>query len=236
MRWFGKKKKEEENTSPKFSAEEEKVIDTIMTAQAPIDVRQAVAMIDSLVQTQMSNLVLQLQVHRLISESDIWEGVESSLRNPEHKHMFALIADLPSQMKAEQTQSGLSFDNDTVMSLLQFAGDAVADEDEPYLVVIFTDGEDFAAYGANLSIPSEGIEIGPDTIEGLEKVIVDFIDGYRQANNNSPTEAVLVLHYPELSEGLVLSTNLYSVFNDAGIRSQAGIVRAGSQVTVVHHE
>ena len=236
MGWFGKKKKKEENTSPKFSAEEEKVIDTIMTAQAPIDVRQAVGMIDSLVQTQISNLVLQLQVHRLISESDIWEGVESSLRNPEHKHMFALIADLPSRMKAEQTQSGLSFDNDTVMSLLQFAGDAVADEDEPYLVVIFADGEDFAAYGATLSIPAEGIEIGPDTIEGLEKVIVDFIDGYRQANNNSPTEAVLVLHYPELTEGLVLSTNLYSVFNDAGIRSQAGIVRAGSQVTVVHHE
>jgi len=236
MGWFGKKKKEEENTSPKFSAEEEKVIDTIMTAQAPIDVRQAVTMIDSLVQTQISNLVLQLQVHRLISESDIWEGVESSLRNPEHKHMFALIADLPSQMKAEQTQSGLTFNNDTVGNLLQLADNTVADENEPYLVVVFIESENLTAHGGNLQVLEKGFEVGPDTIQGLETIIADFISTYRLMNNQSPAEAVLILHYPELPVGVVLAANLYSVFNNAGIRSQAGIVRAGSQITVVHHE
>jgi len=235
MGWFGKKKKEE-NTSPKFSAEEEKVIDTIMTAQAPIDVRQAVGMIDSLVQTQISNLVLQLQVHRLISESDIWEGVESSLRNPEHKHMFALIADLPSQMKAEQTQSGLTFDSDMILGCLDIANNAIPEEDEPFLVVIFIDSEDFAAYGGNLIVPTAGVEIGPKTIEGLGKIIDDFIGAHRRANSRTLSEAILVMHYPELKDGILLVDNLHSVLNNAGIRTQASIVRSGLRVTVSHHE
>jgi len=235
MGWFGKKKKEE-NTSPKFSAEEEKVIDTIMTAQAPIDVRQAVGMIDSLVQTQMSNLVLQLQVHRLISESDIWEGVESSLRNPEHKHMFALIADLPSQMKDEQTQSGLPVNVNTVSYYVRFAAQAADNDMEPFIVMLSENGDELLAHGGNFFWADDVLEIDNSAVQSLKENITELLRMHQETTGGLPSEAILVLLFRDMQEGVYLIENSYSVLQDLGIKTPGNIVIANNQVAFVHYK